>query len=171
MFRLRELERKDLEAINNWRNDPVLIACLGAPYRYINIDVDIKWYENYMASRATTVRCAIVEEDDKILGLISLTGVDYMNQSAELHIMIGDSENQGKGMGTFAVKEILNHAFNNMNLHRVELGVLESNTRAIHLYEKCGFVKEGLKRDYIYKNGKFENLYIYSCLKEEFLSK
>ncbi len=124
-----------------------------------------------MASRATTVRCAIVEEDDKILGLISLTGVDYMNQSAELHIMIGDSENQGKGMGTFAVKEILNHAFNNMNLHRVELGVLESNTRAIHLYEKCGFVKEGLKRDYIYKNGKFENLYIYSCLKEEFLSK
>lgn len=169
MLRLRELARKDLESINKWRNNHTLIDFLGAPYRYINIDVDIKWYENYMANRATTVRCAIVEEDDEILGLVSLTDINHMNQSAELHIMIGDSENQGKGLGTFAVKEILNHAFNNMNLHRVELGVLESNTRAIHLYEKCGFVREGLKREFCYKNGKFENLLVYSCLKNEFI--
>lgn len=45
MFHLRELERKDLPAINKWRNDPELIALLGAPFRYINLDVDIKWYE------------------------------------------------------------------------------------------------------------------------------
>lgn len=169
MLKLRELERKDLECINKWRNNHTLIDFLGAPYRYINIDVDIKWYENYMANRATAVRCAIVEENDEILGLVSLTGINHMNQSAELHIMIGDSNNQGKGVGTFAVKSILSHAFNNLNLHRVELGVLESNERAIHLYEKCGFVKEGLKREFCYKNGKFENLLIYSCLKNEFI--
>lgn len=169
MLRLRELARKDLESINKWRNNHTLIDFLGAPYRYINIEVDIKWYENYMVNRATTVRCAIVEEDDEILGLVSLTDINHMNQSAELHIMIGDSENQGKGLGTFAVKEILSHAFNNLNLHRVELGVLESNTRAIHLYEKCGFVREGLKREFCYKNGKFENLLVYSCLKNEFI--
>ena len=169
MLRLRELARKDLESINKWRNNHTLIDFLGAPYRYINIEVDIKWYENYMVNRATTVRCAIVEEDDEILGLVSLTDINHVNQSAELHIMIGDSENQGKGLGTFAVKEILSHAFNNLNLHRVELGVLESNTRAIHLYEKCGFVREGLKREFCYKNGKFENLLVYSCLKNEFI--
>ena len=169
MLRLRELARKDLESINKWRNNHTLIDFLGAPYRYINIEVDIKWYENYMVNRATTVRCAIVEEDDEILGLVSLTDINHMNQSAELQIMIGDSENQGKGLGTFAVKEILSHAFNNLNLHRVELGVLESNTRAIHLYEKCGFVREGLKREFCYKNGKFENLLVYSCLKNEFI--
>lgn len=169
MLRLRELARKDLESINKWRNNHTLIDFLGAPYRYINIEVDIKWYENYMVNRATTVRCAIVEEDDEILGLVSLTDINHMNQSAELHIMIGDSENQGKGLGTFAVKEILSHAFNNLNLHRVELGVLESNKRAIHLYEKCGFIREGLKREFCYKNGKFENLLIYSCLKNEFI--
>lgn len=169
MFRLRELERKDLLAINKWRNDPELISLLGAPFRYINLDVDVKWYESYMGNRGNAVRCAITEDDkDEILGLVSLVSINYMNQSAEFHIMIGDTKNQGRGIGTFAVNTMLNHAFNNMNLQRVELTVLEDNTRARHLYEKCGFVYEGKKRKAKYKNGKFVDMLIYSILKSEF---
>ena len=40
---------------------------------------------------------------------------------------------------------MLNHAFFNMNLNRVELTVIENNKRSIHLYEKNGFVYEGRK--------------------------
>lgn len=169
MFHLRELERKDLPAINKWRNDPELIELLGAPFRYINLDVDIKWYESYMGNRGSAVRCAITEDDkDEILGLVSLVSINYMNQSAEFHIMIGDTQNQGRGIGTFAVQSMLNHAFNNMNLQRVELTVLEDNIRAKHLYEKCGFVYEGRKRKAKYKNGKFVDMLMYSILRSEF---
>lgn len=169
MFHLRELERKDLPAINKWRNDPELIALLGAPFRYINLDVDVKWYESYMGNRGNAVRCAITEDgSDDILGLVSLVSINYMNQSAEFHIMIGDTKNQGRGLGTFAVNSMLNHAFNNMNLQRVELTVLEDNARAKHLYEKCGFVYEGKKRKAKYKNGKFVNMLMYSILRSEF---
>jgi len=167
MYCLRELERKDLSAINKWRNDPELIEQLGAPFRYINQDVDVKWFENYMNNRNNAVRCAIVNKaTDDILGLVSLVSIDHLNQSAELHIMIGDKANQGKGVGTFAVNEMLKHAFSNLNLQRVELSVLEGNTRARHLYEKCGFVCEGCKRNARFKNGKFVDLYIYSVLRE-----
>ena len=169
MFHLRELERKDLPAINKWRNDPELISLLGAPFRYINLDVDVKWYESYMGNRGNAVRCAITEDGcDEILGLVSLVSVDYMNQSAEFHIMISDSENRGRGLGTFAVKAMLNHAFYNMNLRRVELTVLEDNTRAQHFYEKCGFICEGRKRNAKYKNGEFVDMLMYSILKPEF---
>lgn len=68
--------------------------------------------------------------------------------------MIGDMENRGKDIGYFATTEILKHAFNNVNLNRIKLGVLESNTRALKLYEKIGFKREGVKRQSIYKNGK-----------------
>ena len=172
MFHLRELERKDLPAINKWRNDPELIALLGAPFRYINLDVDIKWYESYMGNRGNAVRCAITEDGgDDILGLASLVSINYMNQSAEFHIMIGDIQNQGRGLGTFDVNSMLNHAFNNMNLQRVELTVLDNNTRAKHLYEKCGFTYEGRKRKAKYKDGKFVDMLMYSILREEFLNK
>lgn len=168
MYRLRELERKDLIEINKWRNDDELIRCLGAPFRYINLEVDEKWFENYMLNRANSIRCAIVKEDgDAIIGLVSLVSIDYLNQSAEFHIMIGNKENRGKGIGKFAVQSMLNHAFYNMNLHRIELTVLESNKKAQKLYESCGFIREGIKRNSKYKNGKFESMYIYSILKED----
>lgn len=167
MMKLRELERKDISEINTWRNQHELIDMLGAPFRFINSDVDVKWYEDYMESRGNTVRCAIVAENDKILGLISLTNIDFINRSAQLHIMIGLEENQNKGLGTFALSEMLAHAFCNMNLERVELAVLESNKRAQHLYEKAGFVLEGRKRNAIYKNGEFVDMMMYSILKNE----
>ena len=62
-------------------------------------------------------------------------------------------------------------AFNNMNLQRVELTVLDNNTRAKHLYEKCGFTYEGRKRKAKYKDGKFVDMLMYSILREEFLNK
>ena len=169
MYRLRELERRDLAAINKWRNDPSLIACLGAPFRYINLDVDAAWYENYLGNRGNAVRCAITnDESDDILGLVSLVSIDYMNQSALFNIMIGNASNRGKGIGTFATNAILSHAFRNMNLRRIELFVLESNERAIKLYEKCGFVYEGRKRAARYKEGKFVDLLMYSILRGEY---
>lgn len=172
MYQLREIDRKDLSSINKWRNNPELISCLGAPFRFINLTVDEKWYDSYMSNRSNQVRCAIVNDaDDLILGMVSLVTIDYMNQSAEFHIMIGESENQGRGIGTFAVVEMLKHAFYNMNLQRIELTVLEDNIRAQKLYEKVGFVREGIKRKAKYKNGKFVNMILYSVLKDDFEKK
>ncbi|MDU5913007.1 MAG: GNAT family protein [Anaerococcus vaginalis] len=102
----------------------------------------------------------IVDDDNIILGMISLTSINYLNQSAELHILMGDFVNQGKGIGTLAVKEILNHGFNNLNLNRIQLNVLVYNDIAIKLYEKCGFKLEGKKIQAVYKNGKFVDMYI-----------
>lgn len=172
MYQLRELERKDLATVTTWRNQPELIAQLGAPFRYINAEVDNRWFDSYMANRGSCVRCAIVQRDapEQILGLVSLTNIDHLNQSAVLHIMIGDTARQGKGMGTFAVKAMLDHAFQNLNLHRVELKALTSNERARHVYEKVGFVREGILRKAVYKNGEFVDLYVYSLLREEYFN-
>lgn len=169
MYRLRELKREDLPAINVWRNQPELIACLGAPFRFINLEVDIAWFENYMRSRQNTIRCAIVrEEDDQILGLVSLTNIDFLNQSAKFHIMIGMAKEQNQGAGTFATRAMVEHAFFHMNLHRIELGALADNARAQHVYEKIGFVREGVERQSVFKNGKFVDMYRYGLLREEY---
>ena len=170
MYKLRELERDDIKRINKWRNDPDLIACLGAPYRYINEDVDSDWYDKYIHARDNSVRCAIVctDKPENVLGLISLMDINYINRSAVLHIMIGSKENRGKGIGRFAVKAMIGHAFNNLNLRRVELGVLENNDVAIHLYKTCGFIEEGVKRESNYKNGKYISMKMMSILRREY---
>lgn len=169
MFKLRELAKDDIKTINKWRNDPELIACLGAPFRFINEDVDADWYSGYMRSRSSCVRCAIVdsENESEILGLVSLVSINNVNRSGELHIMIGGADNRGKGMGTFAVRSMIEHAFYNLNLRRIELGVLETNKAAKALYEKCGFVLEGTKRQYCYKNGSYVDMLMMAVLRDE----
>lgn len=169
MYKIRELERKDLAEINKWRNDNDLISSLTANFRYINQEIDYKWYDSYIHNRNNTVRCAIVNSNDEILGTAGLKNVDYLNQKADFFIMIGLKANRGKGIGYFATREILKHAFYNLNLNRIELIVLESNKNAINLYKKVGFIEEGKKRKCIFKNGKFVNVIIMSILNEEFI--
>jgi RimJ/RimL family protein N-acetyltransferase len=121
-----------------------------------------------MQNRGTNIRCSILNEKEQVLGLVSLTNIDRMNQTALFHIMIGDSTHRDKGIGSYATNEILRHAFYDINLNRVELTVLESNNRAIALYEKLGFKKEGIKREAVYKNGKFVNMIFMAILKSEY---
>ena len=167
-YSLRELSRKDISSINKWRNNKELIDNLGAPYRFIDEEIDNAWYDNYLKNRHNTIRCSIVDKNDSIIGLVSLTDVDCVNKSAVFHIMIGDSNMQNKGIGTFAVKIMLKHAFNNMNLHRVQLEVLSTNERAIAVYEKAGFKKEGELKEVFYKNGSYVNAYIMAVLDSDF---
>ena len=161
---------RDMATVTRWRNDPELIKTLGAPFRYINPETDQLWFENYMKNRGRAVRLAIcTEDDDSILGLTSLLDIDPINQSCTFHIMVGQ-ENQGKGAGTFGLHEIIRHGFLNLNLRRIELEVLETNSRGIHIYEKMGFVYEGRRRQAIYKQGRFQDILIYSLLRDEFLA-
>jgi len=171
MYKLREITREDMRIVNCWRNKPQLISCLGAPFRFINLEVDNKWFDSYMSSRDNTVCCAIADEEEMIIGLISLTKIDPVHRSCTLHIMIGEEVNQNKGAGTYAVERMLQHAFNNLNLHRVELDVLATNTRAIKLYEKVGFIREGILRKACFKNGEYVDFLHYAILDDEYMNK
>ena len=169
MYCLRGLEKRDLEIINKWEYVPELINFSGASLRYINPIADVKW-SDYLQNCENTIRCAIVDKTDIIIGLVSLIFIDYINLSAVFQIIIGDKASRKKGIGTWATSKILNHAFYNMNLNRVEFFVLNKNTKAIRLIEKCGFVCEGKKRSACYNKGKLEDLLMYSILRNQFES-
>lgn len=165
---MRELERGDLETITEWRSSRELIACLAAPYRFIGPEIDQRWFDGYLDGRAGTVRCAVAHADcpDRILCLVTLADIDWVARSATLHVMVAP-EAQGRGVGTFAVRGILHHAFSDLGLNRVELTVLDSNDRARSLYEREGFVLEGTLRAAAWKGGRYEDMHVMSVLKEE----
>lgn len=172
MFHLRELKKKDLPVINNLQNYLKQMDCLYTSFHSINPDKDVKCYESYLYTCSNSIHCVIIEDESgKILGTVGLDSIDFMNQSAKFHMMIGDMQNQNHDAEIFAINAMLDHAFNNMGLKRVDLEVLASDTGAKLLYENCGFVYEGRKRKAKYKKGELVDMLIYSILKPEFLSK
>lgn len=167
MIYLREITYSDLNIINIWRNDKDTIDLLGANFRYINIETDSEWMNQYQKNREHQVRCAICD-DDKMIGMISIVNIDYINRKAELHLMIGDQDSRGKGYGTKVMKMMINHAFYNLNLNKLYLTTLETNEGAKKLYSKVGFKIDGILRDEVYKNGKYINCLIMSILKDDY---
>jgi diamine N-acetyltransferase len=167
---LRELVREDLQEINKWRSDEGLIEKLGSVFRYIGMEVDQKWFDNYLQSRRDNIRLGICDLKTKvIIGAIYLLNIDWVNRHGEMSIWIGDTARHGNGVGKFALEELLRHAFLDLNLHRVWLRVLSDNEAAIHLYSKVGFAHEGRSREVVYKNGSYADLAHMSCLHDDYV--
>jgi RimJ/RimL family protein N-acetyltransferase len=82
--------------------------------------------------------------------------------------MIGDKTAWNHGYGTDAIVTLLHFAFDEINLHRVGLNVLEGNDRAIASYHKCGFVEEGRLRQAWYAAGRYHDVILMSVLEDEF---
>lgn len=153
---LRELLRSDVGLINKWRNDHEIQKWLVHPFRFVGEETDQKWFDDYLSRRANNIRLAICSsESGNAIGVVYLLNIDWVVRSGEFGIMVGDKASQGKGVGEFATRSMLDHAFTDMNLHRVDLTVLVNNERAINLYKKVGFVEEGRSRQGIFKKGKY----------------
>ena len=108
-------------------------------------------------------------DDDRLLGFVVLFNIKWRNQSAEMAIGIGSQADWGKGYGGDALRLILNYAFSELNLHRVGLTVLSYNERAIRAYERAGFVREGVLRQIVQRDGQRYDMFAYSILRDEWL--
>jgi len=169
MMRLRELERTDIPVINRWRQIRSLTAAIGAPHRHIGIEVDERWFDAYLQRRGTDVRCAVCADDEpELIGLTSLTSIDPVHKHAEYHMLLGDRAVHGRGIGTFATREMVRHAFHDLNLHRVYVFILESNPAARRMCEKAGFQYEGTMRDAAFKDGQYHDIHVLGVLESEF---
>ncbi len=151
---LRAIELSDAETMYKWINDREVTRTLGMTYPRA-VHEEERWIAE-LAQKSTERHFAITY-NGVLIGSCGLMGIDWVARKAELGIMIGEKDYQNKGLGKDAVRALVSFAFGEMNLHKVFLRVLEDNKRAIACYEKCGFVKEGLLIDDVFKEGRYHN--------------
>ncbi|MBI5667699.1 MAG: GNAT family N-acetyltransferase [Chloroflexi bacterium] len=108
-----------------------------------------------------------LRETDQLIGLISLEQIDWPNGTAWMGVGIGEPEHRGKGYGSEAIRLLLKFAFHEINLHRVQLTVFAYNPAAITMYEKLGFVKEGIMRERLHRDGQRHDVLLYALLRPE----
>ena len=101
------------------------------------------------------------------MGNCGLFGIDWQNRFAEVGIHIGEKDFWDQGFGSKAMKLLLKHGFESLNLHRIWLRVFNDNQRAIRSYEKTGFVQEGVYREGQFTAGKYVDVIIMSMLATE----
>lgn len=116
-------------------------------------------------SRLDLVICT--QATNEAVGEVVLNNIDVINRSANVRIAIFDPKDWGKGYGSEALSLMLDHGFGVLNLHRIELGVFTFNERAVHVYEKLGFKREGVLRDSLYYDHQYHDQILMSILASE----
>lgn len=169
---LRRLEEKDAQGMLEWMQDTEIQKRFLFSVRGFTEEDVLKFIREAETQpvEGKSIHFAITDETDEYLGTISLKNVDLLAKKAEYAISLRKKA-QGMGVGTEATKKILEAAFNRFGLERVYLNVFSDNERAIHLYEKSGFVYEGEFRRHLFLRGEYKSLRWYGMLKDDFQSK
>ena len=92
-------------------------------------------------------------KDDYLIGKLKLSNIVYgIFKSGILGYSI-DKDEQGKGYMKEAVNLVVNYAFEDLDLHRVEASALVDNEPSKHVLIGCGFKELGINKKYLYING------------------
>jgi RimJ/RimL family protein N-acetyltransferase len=163
---LRELRQEDVDGRwGAWFNDPEVTRYMFRGVFPNTREQQLAFYESVVTTSDNDLVLAIVTEpENEHVGTIGLHRIDWINRSAEFGIVIGEASARGRGIGTEATWLICRHGFQRLNLHRIWLGVFASHTSAVAMYERLGFVREGVMREEILRDDKREDKLIMGLL-------
>lgn len=167
---LRALELDDYKTSIKWRNDDSIWSQLGGVKYFVSEAYEKKWVEEAIFN-PNVIRLAIcLKENDLYIGNVYILDINLIDRKGNSHIFIGNKEYWGKGYATEAYMLLLEYAFCERGFHRIGAHVLEDNKASIALHKKCGFSCDGVFRKATFKNGRWQNQFVFSILEEEFFA-
>jgi ribosomal-protein-alanine N-acetyltransferase len=142
----------NLDNYHSWVNDEDTNRYLNKkPFQTID---DLKRYINYHLD-LNNYLCGIYKIDTNThVGNTLLSHIDLINNNCTVGILVG-KEYWGKGMGTSAVSLISDYALNTLGFHKIIAGVVKENIGSSKLFERSGFILEGIRREEFKLDNKF----------------
>lgn len=167
LVNLRPHEMTDLDRNHRWINDPEVTRHLSMRYP-ISLAAEEEWMREGTRAPGSYAHVSFAMETKagQHIGNISFHEVHPEDRRARFGIMIGEKDHWSKGYGTDAIVTFLRFAFDEMNLHRVDLTVDEDNGRARACYRTCGFIEE--LRQARYTRGAYRDQLVMGILRDEF---
>ncbi|WP_261303482.1 GNAT family N-acetyltransferase [Paenibacillus andongensis] len=167
---LRQIEQEDLFGpYMDWFHDSEVTHHMLKGALPLSRKQQQDYFDQVINNSTNLILAIIHKEDNAHIGNVGLHNMDAIHRFAEMGVIIGNKDYWGKKLGEEAIRLICEHGFNQLNLNRIELGVIHSHKSAIRLYEKLGFRHEGVKRNHIFKHGNYVDVVLMAMLKGEML--
>lgn len=165
---LRTLEPSDASMMLKWENNPDNWAVSNTlvPFsehlilQYVNSAQDI-----FATKQLRFIIC--LRDSDKPIGTIDLFEYDPLHQRAGVGVLIDEVSERNKGYATEALELMIRYSFERLNLHSLFCHIFELNTHSIQLFEKQGFEKMGIKKDWVKTKNGWENEGFYQLIKQD----
>lgn len=160
---LRRIRQSDLGVLFDMRNDPAVYEWCRQ-YAPLHWKRHEEWYE--WQAKDPHTEMFVIETFQEVVGCCGLTSIDLMNSRAEFSLYIG-KQYQGRGYGKEALRALFNFGFNTLGLNSIFGETFEGNPAA-KMFEAIGMEKEGVRRDYYRRAGRFIGATLYSLRASDF---
>jgi RimJ/RimL family protein N-acetyltransferase len=164
---LRPMEETDLPQMQIWINRAEIRQNILV-FRPMSARDENEWHEK-IRKNDNGVQFAICNHDGDLIGSTGVFNINWQHRFAMTGTVIGDAEYRHKGFGTDAKMNLLNYAFNTLNLHRMITEAFEFNDASLRYSLKCGYKEEGRLRQQFFKNGRYWDAIQLGVLREEWL--
>jgi RimJ/RimL family protein N-acetyltransferase len=167
---LRPYEPSDLEAMVVWNHDPETTRWMGARFRAPRSREAIQAsLERVINEPVQDAICLAIASRDTgaYLGGIDLSSIDWTDRRGTLSMVLGQSADRRRGLGSEALGLFLDHLFGERGLRRVELNVFADNTAAVACYRRAGFREEGRRREVALVDGAWRDSLVMGLLDRE----
>jgi RimJ/RimL family protein N-acetyltransferase len=150
MVELRAFTTSDIPRLLSWIDGPEMLTLWSG--RGFSWPLDEGQLVEHAARISPVQRIWAVEANGgKVVGHVEF-GVQVDRVGRLGRVLVAPAA-RGRGLGAATVRAALRVAFDELGMHRVGLGVFTHNTAAIRLYERLGFVREGVLREVVCVNG------------------
>ncbi len=163
---LAKVDSTDMDLLRGWRNNYNIWKFCRQSDLISDVEQDA-WFRSQSADPSIRMYKIMrrVEGMKIAVGVCGLTSIDWLNRRAEFSLYVGP-EHQRKGYGREGLKILLVHAFLNLGLEQVWGESFDQNPARI-MFEELGFQKDGVRRSFYFKDGRFIDAHLYSILRQE----
>ena len=165
---LRPLQRSDAKVVAKWARRETEPFWSNGRGMYTETSLQ-KWFEDLQKEEPQDwVRFAVcLRENDKLIGVVGIDGIDYQNRCAESESEIFRPAYRGGGYGSEAKHLLFDYAFNTLGLHSLQSWVFFPNTRSAAALRKQGYREAGREHWLLPISGRYENFGTYDLLADE----
>lgn len=166
---LRQVTNDDANNLLTYLSDMDVLKYVGLePFESIEDALDeISWYQSIF-EKGTGIRWGIsLKGKGEIIGSCGYLNRAEQHYRAEIGFELS-KEYWGNGIASEAIRAVICYGFEQMHLQRIEALIEPPNFPSQKAVERLGFIREGLLRSYEHTCGKFDDLYMYSLLKQDF---
>lgn len=153
---MKPLSADHLDHVMTWINDPDIVKNFQHFDKQFTREDELGFIKKLIASDSNRV-FSVFDEENNYVGQVGLNQISWENKLGRLAVFV-KKEHQGKGYAQEMIRLILDKAFKELGLHKVWLVVYADNAKAIHIYEKLGFQKEGVLKDEYYWQGRYHDM-------------
>ncbi|MBD5098019.1 MAG: GNAT family N-acetyltransferase [Clostridiales bacterium] len=166
---LRAMEYSDLDFLNRMHNDEDINRNTAGNKFFVSSEYDRKWLENKMMDNQKQIYLMVcLKETNQAIGYTSLSDIDHWNKKIFLSGYTISSEFTGKGYATEGAKLTIQYAFEELGMNRIEGRFLDDNIASQRVGDKLGYVRDGVLRDYVFKNGRYHDVIFSSILRSDY---